>query len=97
MSTCLALALPVDEETVLVHLENAGQLQFSVVLLLRPAVEGAAVQQALGHWNLPVEVEALGHLGGMCLVVLLCLCSEPIVVSRLTYGAMQEQCWTFLI
>lgn len=58
----LPLALPVDEKTVLVGFEQAIQLDLSVILLLRPAIEDAADTERFRHLDLPVELEPLRHL-----------------------------------
>lgn len=58
----LSLALPIDEETVLVDLKQAIQLDFSVILLLRPTIEDAAGAERFRHLDLPVELKLLRHL-----------------------------------
>lgn len=57
----LPLALPVDEEAVLVDLEQAGELDFRVVLLLGPSIEVGPGAQRLRHLDLPIELEPLRH------------------------------------
>lgn len=61
----LSLALPIDEETVFVDLERTVELDFRVVLLLRPAIEDASGTERFRHLDLPVELEPLRHLRGV--------------------------------
>lgn len=66
-------ALPVDEEAVLVHLEQAVWLKFVVILLLGPPVEDAPILEHFRHRDLPVELESLRH-GLLCVWFIFCWC-----------------------
>lgn len=58
----LSLALPIDKETIFVDFKQTIQLDFSVILLLRPTIEDAAGAECFRHLDLPVELEPFRHL-----------------------------------
>lgn len=61
----LALALPIDKETIFVDFEEAVQFDLCIVLLFRPAIKNTTVTKRFRHLDLPVEFELLRHLRGV--------------------------------
>lgn len=59
--TYSTLAFPINEKSIFVHFECAGQLQFGVIFFLCPSVEYGAGQQGFRNRNLPIEFEFFRH------------------------------------
>lgn len=60
----LAVALPIDEKSILVDFEQAVRLVVGRLLVLEPSIEYRALSQELRHFYPPIKLELLCHGAG---------------------------------
>jgi hypothetical protein len=60
--THLSIALPCQEESIVVYFESAARLVLKVLLVLDPPCPNSTILKFFGYRNFPIKLKILGHV-----------------------------------